>query len=49
MSLMGRKKLDEYWSEATSEPSVSAPIITHPPPNQMISAAAIALINSMAG
>jgi hypothetical protein len=49
MSLMGRKKRDEYCSEATSDPSVSMPAITHPPPIQMMSAAASALISSIAG
>ena len=44
MSLIGRKKRCEYSRNATSEPSVSVPCSTQPPPNQMISAAASALI-----
>ena len=49
MSLIGRKKRCEYCRNATSEPSVSVPAITQPPPNQMISAAASAPTSSIAG
>ncbi len=37
MSLIGRKKRDEYWMKATSAPSVSDPPITRRPPYQRIS------------
>ena len=49
MSLIGRKKRDEYCRNATSDPSVSMFPSTHPPPTQMMSAAASALISSIAG
>ena len=49
MSLIGRKKRCEYWMNATSDPSVSVPASTHPPPHQMISAVASAPTISMAG
>jgi hypothetical protein len=49
MSLIGRKNRDAYCREATSEPRVRTPPSTQPPPTQMMSAAASALINSIAG
>ena len=50
MSLIGRKKRCEYWRKATSAPSVSVPPAARsPPPYQMISADASALIASIAG
>ena len=49
MSLIGRKKRCEYWMNATSDPSVSRPANTCPPPYQMMSAVASALVTSIAG
>ena len=49
MSLIGRKKRCEYCRNATSAPSVSAPVMTLAPPYQMISADASAPIASIAG
>ena len=49
MSLIGRKKRCEYCRNATSEPSVSVPAITHPPPYQIMSADASAPTTSIAG
>ena len=49
MSLIGRKKRCAYMRNATSDPSVSVPSMTEPPPTQRISAAASALTSSMAG
>jgi hypothetical protein len=49
MSLIGRKKREEYCRKATSDPSVSMFCRTHPPPTQIMSAAASALISSIAG
>ena len=49
MSLIGRKNRCEYWMNATSDPSVSSLAITCPPPYQMMSAVAIALVTSTAG
>ena len=48
-SLIGRKNRCEYWMNATSAPSVSAPAMTRPPPYQMIRAVASAPITSIAG
>ena len=49
MSLIGRKKRCEYSRNATSDPSVSVPLCTQPPPNQMMSDAASAPTSSTAG
>jgi hypothetical protein len=49
MSLIGRKNRCEYCRNATSAPSVSVPSMTHPPPYQMMSAAAASPTSSMAG
>ena len=49
MSLIGRKNRCAYIRNATSEPSVSAPSLTHHPPTQRINAAARALTISTAG
>jgi hypothetical protein len=49
MSLIGRKNRCEYCRNATSAPSVSVLRRTLPPPYQMISAEASALIASIAG
>jgi hypothetical protein len=49
MSLIGRKNRCEYCRNATSAPRVSVLRRTLPPPYQMISAEASALIASIAG
>ena len=49
MSLIGRKKRCEYWTKATSAPSVSVFWITLPPPYQMMSDVARVLTTSIAG
>ena len=49
MSLIGRKKRNEYCRNATSAPSVSALRSTSPPPHQMIRADASELTTSIAG
>ena len=49
MSLIGRKNRPAYRMNATSDPRVSVPFRTKPPPYQRISAVAIAATNSTAG
>jgi hypothetical protein len=49
MSLMGREDATNNCSEATSDRAVRMPPSTQPPPTQMISAAASALISSITG
>ena len=46
---MGRKNRCAYWRNATSVPRVRVSYITRPPPNQRMSAAASALMISIAG
>ncbi len=48
-SEIGRQKRSEYWMNATSTPSVSAPESTCEPPWIRISAIARAARNSIAG
>ena len=49
MSEIGLKNRCEYWMKATSDPRVSVPDSTQPPPHQMISAEARAPTISTAG
>ena len=49
MSLIGRKKRNEYCRNATSAPSVSVLCSTAPPPYQMMRADASVLTTSIAG